>query len=348
MKQYISSVSLILVLIVGFSASIQASLRTLWSGKDALAFSLSTLSDEQTTKSLVFYDEFVTLYSRLIYHVFNDGLPGLIIGKNGWFFTREEWKYDRDSENNFEKNLAFIKYTQSSLSQYNVKLLIIPIPLKSEIYRDYTASSIPSEIAEKYDFFKKFLEDNSIHYCDLYPPFKNKHHDEKLFFKNDTHWTPYGADIAALETSKCLNTPYWKKRGYARTNGEILSHSGDLSSFLPLSDKEILMSETFQSYHYAEAENNHSASALFGDEEHDIALVGTSYSANPKWQFVGALQYNLSASILNFAKEAHGPFANMESYLAYIEAEKKYPKLVIWEIPQRYLLLSSSANGVKS
>jgi alginate O-acetyltransferase complex protein AlgJ len=69
-----------------------------------------------------------------------------------------------------------------------------------------------------------------------------------------------------------------------------------------------------------------------------LALVGTSYSAQPSWNFHGALQEALGEDVGNYAKEGLGPFAPMFEYLRSKDFAQAPPRLVLWEIPERYLV----------
>src|SRR3546814_16573348 len=83
---------------------------------------------------------------------------------------------------------------------------------------------------------------------------------------------------------------------------------------------------------------------LFGDSATPrIALVGTSYSANPDWNFAGALKQQLGEDLTNDAHDGVGPFKPMDNYLAGPDFAQAPPHLVIWEIPERYLAISAQA-----
>jgi alginate O-acetyltransferase complex protein AlgJ len=78
-------------------------------------------------------------------------------------------------------------------------------------------------------------------------------------------------------------------------------------------------------------------STLFSDNTPIVTLVGTSYSADPKWNFEGYLKEYLQTDVLNAAEQGLGPFETMKKYLQNESFLKTPPKLVIWEIPERYL-----------
>ncbi len=81
---------------------------------------------------------------------------------------------------------------------------------------------------------------------------------------------------------------------------------------------------------------------LFGDSQQPrLALVGTSYSANPRWNFEGALKQALSADLINYAKEGKGPLEPMLELLQDEGFRKDPPQLLVWEFPERYLPMAS-------
>lgn len=73
--------------------------------------------------------------------------------------------------------------------------------------------------------------------------------------------------------------------------------------------------------------------ALFADNEVPVALVGTSYSANPNWNFVGALKEALRSDVVSYAEDGHGPVLPMLSYLKSDAFKNSPPQVLIWEFP---------------
>ena len=80
-----------------------------------------------------------------------------------------------------------------------------------------------------------------------------------------------------------------------------------------------------------------SQDALFADSEVPVTLVGTSYSANPNWNFVGALKQALRSDVINDSKDGHGPILPMLAYLKSDAFKNTPPQVLIWEFPERYL-----------
>lgn len=118
-------------------------------------------------------------------------------------------------------------------------------------------------------------------------------------------------------------------------------HSGDLRLFLPLDPlfenlmppKEPLQKRVTHAVQAQAAGDD----ALFADSEMPVALVGTSYSANPNWNFVGALKQALGSEVVNYSEDGHGPILPMLSYLKSDDFKNSPPQVLIWEFPERYL-----------
>ena len=68
-----------------------------------------------------------------------------------------------------------------------------------------------------------------------------------------------------------------------------------------------------------------------------MALVGTSYSADERWNFAGALRQALGSDLVNFAEDGRGPLLPMLKFLQSDDFKNAPPRLVIWEFPERYL-----------
>jgi alginate O-acetyltransferase complex protein AlgJ len=119
---------------------------------------------------------------------------------------------------------------------------------------------------------------------------------------------------------------------------------GDLTSFLPLAPLfEQLMPapDQLQLYQTRAADQAGGSDALFADSDIPVALVGTSYSANPNWNFAGALRQHLQRDLSNHAEDGQGPVVPMLKYLQSDEFANTPPQLVIWEFPERYLPMAN-------
>jgi alginate O-acetyltransferase complex protein AlgJ len=90
-----------------------------------------------------------------------------------------------------------------------------------------------------------------------------------------------------------------------------------------------------------------SSAGLFGEMVVPIALTGTSYSL--RGNFHGYLQQELSAKVLNTAKDGGGLLQAGTSYLTDNAFQSSKPKVLVWEVPERFLYskLSDEATWLK-
>jgi alginate O-acetyltransferase complex protein AlgJ len=81
--------------------------------------------------------------------------------------------------------------------------------------------------------------------------------------------------------------------------------------------------------------------ALFSPiEPSEVILLGTSFSADRRWNFEGALKQALEVDVQNIAVQGQGPITPMANFLSDDSALSTDLKLVIWEIPERYLTVA--------
>jgi alginate O-acetyltransferase complex protein AlgJ len=119
------------------------------------------------------------------------------------------------------------------------------------------------------------------------------------------------------------------------------THKGDLLSYLPLEPYFAAMQPPAEELEQRITEQSGEGGDLFGDSSPQLALVGTSYSANAKWNFPGALRQALGSDLYNYAENGHGPLVPMLRLLAKGEQETAGLRLVLWEVPERYLMMPS-------
>ena len=163
--------------------------------------------------------------------------------------------------------------------------------------------------------------------------------EQPLYLRLDTHWTPAGAELAARQIADAANDIKLEKSDFKAVAVDPVAIEGDLEKYIKTGvfhgvlapDQDVL------STYKVEKE---SAGDLFADEVIPVALIGTSYSAIDKWNFEGALKSALKADVLNLADEGQGPLEPMAKFLKDTDMSKTKIKLVVWEIPERFITTS--------
>lgn len=335
-------------IVVGLGLSSAAQLSQLnIQGESPVNGELASKIEGQYDDNFVIKSLGVNLWAAFDYLVFNEGKQGLIIGKGDWLFSSEEIYHPEDAELNYHNNLNFIRWSRQQLQQSGMDLWVIPVPSKARIYQHHLADIEVSPVhINTYDNFIHDLQHFNINYIDSLNPLLESSM-QNHFFKTDTHWTPQGAlKIARLAAEQINQSPTSKPYPRQEFITERVSQSeidGDLTRFLPLSPwfdgvkpkSEIL--HRYQTYSVQADEFD-----IFGDStdlSQPVALIGTSYSHNPNWNFDGALKQSLSMDLVNYAEQGLGPLQPMQQFMSLPEHQKESLQLVIWEIPERYLLM---------
>ena len=289
------------------------------------------------------------LWAAIEYRLFHEGRHDLVIGREGWLFSAEEFDTYPDAEAEVVRHLAFIDWVQQQLAARGVVLLVAPLPAKLRLYGEQLAPGGRRPAAIRAALYERLLDEldrQGIPAPNLLRSLERCRVQDEVFLRTDTHWTPQGADCAAQAMAMVA-----RARGLApadtggryRTviDNPAAAYEGDLFRFLPLAphfESWLPAGEAYEQRHTERVGVAGTAGGLLdAAPAPEIVLVGTSYSANPRWNFLGALQQAFGEDVVSYAVDGHGPFQPMLDYLGNAEARRQPPRLLIWEIPERYL-----------
>ncbi|TCM78611.1 hypothetical protein [Rhizobium sp. BK068] len=281
------------------------------------------------------------LLNLISFKVFGEARKGLIKGSDGWFFSDEEFSWNRKSLSMLEKHLSFVEDTLSTLREAGVEPILLLVPEKADIYRDKLGDvAVPSSREHYYENVRLRLSIMGAPVPDLREAFLQAREQEPVFLKSDTHWTVQGARVAARSVAQMLaHRPELKHKEFTLKPEEEIVHMGDLYKFAKFSIFEPFVSMPGDRLtSLAAVTADASLDDLLSDEDEgpQVALVGSSYSANAKWSLEAQLKAEAKVDIINFAEEGKGPFAPMKTFLKEKLHEQKELKYVVWEIPLRY------------
>lgn len=288
----------------------------------------------------------LNLWTAFEVAVFGDGRPGVVIGRDGWLYTDEEFKLVDQADRHFADNIAYIKGVADRLAKAGIPLLVTVVPAKAEVYAQHLGERQPDPAqATLQARTMAALAEAGVPAIDLAPAIEAGEASGQTFFRTDTHWTPYGARLAAdavvaAMQARGLASDATRQGDHRMVAGASQPHRGDLLSFLPLDPyfESLLPQPDTVVIEKPEAPAA-AGDDLFGDAAAPaVALVGSSYSANPLWNFRGWLEAGLDEAVANYAKEAVGPFPPMAAYLASDDLRAARPRAVIWELPVRAMV----------
>jgi alginate O-acetyltransferase complex protein AlgJ len=287
----------------------------------------------------------VSVWAAIDYVLFREAKSGVVIGDDGWLYTDEEFIVGERYAQRVERNLARIAATRDRLAAQGVKLVVAVVPAKARVYPEHLRRRTPPALHQNlYARARQALTRDGITQADLLTPLVDGKARGATFLRTDTHWTVRGAILAARAAARSVRSelPALDAPGEFTTSRDAPKpHRGDLLNFLPLDPYFAWLLPPAEMITPAHTESA-AAGDLFGDTAAPrIALVGTSYSANPNWNFPGALKQALGEEIANYAKDGLGPFEPMQNYLDGADFAAAPPRLVIWEIPERYLAVDA-------
>lgn len=272
------------------------------------------------------------------YGFFNTGNKGVVIGKDDWLYTREEFEWPKTAAEEMRNKLEYIQITRDFLEQNQSKLLIVPLPSKARIYPEFAPHAMPADKAAIYPDLLKSLKKERVAFVDAEAEMLfAKAEGQQMFLKTDTHWTPKGAQVIADAVGDVFRGQSYDATETLLEDGEPEHIDGDLLRFIPAGWLEGALTPSGDLIATVKAKQKSAGGGLFGDVSIPFALVGTSYSAIESWHFEDYLKYALQADVLNIADEGQGPFTPMQAYLQRIKDGEAAAPFVIWEIPERFM-----------
>jgi alginate O-acetyltransferase complex protein AlgJ len=261
---------------------------------------------------------------------------GAVLGSDGWLFTAEEFQAPPPGRHLWEE----LDAARDALEGHGTELLPVIVPDKARIMASRLPVERSGQFASRYEIILAGLSDRGFAAIDLRPTLSTGTGQAPGFMKTDTHWSPAGAERAARAIAgqaSSLDLPRTEFRadhtGAADFEGDLLAFV-NLGPFLAYADS---LHEVIEVFAVTSTTGEVGSAGLFGEVEIPVALVGTSYSARPEFNFEGFLKAELDVDLVNYSEVGRGPFDPMDRYLSSLDDGGAAPRLVIWEIPERYI-----------
>jgi alginate O-acetyltransferase complex protein AlgJ len=300
------------------------------------------VTEELTAKynaSSPFKDAGIEAFGALSYFAFHEARSGAQIGANGVLFSNEEFETGPASAAAIDRAVSHIAKVREALAARGVRLLVAPVPLKADIASaDLGSLRLPQELSTRYGRVRQALAAAGVETVDLRARYRAVHAETPAFLSSDTHWSVEGAAIAAeaiAATAAARDLP--SPKAFTLAAAPAMAHEGDLMKFVRMPEWLERFGPPADRISVPTASSAGEAEDLFDDSPAPVALVGTSYSANAAFGFEAHLKAALQRDVVNFAEEGRGPFAPMRALLTSDALRDGPPKLVVWEIPIRYL-----------
>jgi len=301
-------------------------------------------------KQLFLRDASVQQWANVQYLLFDESNTGAVFGRDGWLFSNQEYLVPNDLVGNMDDQLAQIANVRETLEASGKQLIVLPVPMKLDIQRSQALDQPTRQILGLHDDFVSRLQGQRVAVSSVRPAFLAAVGEQDMFLRNDTHWNPDGARLAAVELARQYPELIGDRHYTSSVSGNK-SVKGDLVNFLnfdPRLKPRYFAPVDIKLYETLDSEQSTAADALFGEVPQNLMLVGTSYSRIDDWNFVGFLKEALHSDILSIAVEAKGPFQAMDEFLASEELKDPGITTVIWEFPVRTLLAQRTTWRMKN
>jgi alginate biosynthesis protein AlgX len=269
-------------------------------------------------------------------------------GLNDWLFIDSEFASNRFA---WEGQYAPVQRFSQALEAQGIKLITIPIPNRPALYSEnidtknaFQAKYKPEVARANYSDSVERFRKLGISTINLQEAFLQHNKDsEPMFFARDHHWTPAGARLAAqLVKTEMQTSAQFKslpKVQYETRSTGTYDFHGNIGDKLEEACPNIKVPTQATPKYITERQGS---GGLLGDEQIDVALLGSSYSAPPwspkelDYNFAGFLQDSLQTNVVNAAISGGAYDASTEAYFlskAYREHKPKFVLFEFWYFP---------------
>lgn len=283
----------------------------------------------------------VNIWGAVKYNVFTQASSGALIGKNGWLFTNEELELKAEHRQNLMASVQEISTAAKQLHNRGIQLIMVILPDKARIYADELPYERSVLLRDRYANLQHALKAQGLISIDAQKSLNAQRTKGDMFMRDDTHWSPLGASLVANAIAAQVDKTLWPQTRVSTVQTNTVDYDGDLLRYIPTGGFRAFIGPE-QSRLKRYETTVHSGAGLFGQAAIDVVLLGTSFSAKPEWHFEGFLKQALGADVLNLSQAGQGPFVPMRDFLSSDMLAKNPPKLVVWEIPERYTTLEPS------
>jgi alginate O-acetyltransferase complex protein AlgJ len=300
--------------------------------------------EKQLDKHLPVRSSLIAGANTLRYLITGGGGDQVRTGRDQWLFLTEELRYDAGGAANLQARADMLGTAALRLNEQGVKLVVALVPDKARIYETKLASGqYPAYNQSRYQDALAALRERKVTTVDLLQPLTQAAAKSEVFYRTDTHWNQVGAEVVARAVASqvqqlgiSLDTTTFK----TTSEGSPVERVGDLVRLMGLQDMPNALRPTPDQEAAASTSQTSAESAgggLFGDVAAvPVVMTGTSYSM--RGNFHGYMQQALSSKVLNTAKDGGGFLQAATAYLTDEAFRSAKPKVLIWEVPERFLM----------
>ncbi|WP_159348575.1 alginate O-acetyltransferase AlgX-related protein [Roseomonas harenae] len=273
---------------------------------------------------------------------------GVVVGKEGWLFL----VYDDPRQAQTARIGQVTRIMNDAVALFRargIECAVLLTPAKARIYADFLPDDwrFNAESERRYALAVQQLRTSSAIVPDVLQLFlahRRSTPNEALFFRNDTHWTPIGAELAATDLAaqiaQRMQFPASRARGTELLErAQIPGSENDLLNLLPGPERSKYQQEAFLIRKPAPVRGRN---ALVEDDDADVVVVGNSF-AQPKYNLGPMLSNRLNRPVaLHWEVHLTGPYRTLLNAVKGNNFRKQKPKLLVWNIIEQDLSLLPS------
>ncbi len=151
---------------------------------------------------LAFRDALISIHARIkVGWLGASPSPKLIVGKDGWFFLNDEAAVAQYrgiagfDARELETWKRVLEHRRDWLAARGVAFVLVMVPDKHEIYREYMPDAIPRVGGQRQhsQLVQYLAKHSTLQVVDLMPPLLEAKRAQRVYHKTDTHWNDVGA-----------------------------------------------------------------------------------------------------------------------------------------------------------
>ncbi|MCX7039328.1 MAG: hypothetical protein NT005_09390, partial [Spirochaetes bacterium] len=140
----------------------------------------------------------VAAWTAMRYALFSEGEPGVLVGRDGWLYSTEEFFPLDPTGRALEAALAHIVEVRDALAARNIVLVVALVPTKAVVCAEHLGRyRLPASLRDRYGAVRREISSLGIAVPDLVAPLREAASRGEIFLRTDTHWTADGASVAA-------------------------------------------------------------------------------------------------------------------------------------------------------
>jgi alginate biosynthesis protein AlgX len=274
-------------------------------------------------------------------------------GDDGWFFRMDSDVNDFMMQ--APQVVSMVGRLAETLKARGVSLVYLPIPTRAMTDADRLPAGIDDGIvydgylaSEQFKALVSRLRKTGVVTVDLLSTVEAAEGDD-FHFARDTHWRPEGARLAARTVATTIEAAGVLagvvRVGFASTAGSEEPLASPMARALQDLCLDALAPNTYATFTTERTEVT-ADDLLGGDDGSDaapVAVVGTSYSDIPAFNFIGFLSEATGVDVANYAISGGGTYTALLQWSHSPAVDGALPKALVWENPVAYRL---DAGGV--